>query len=271
MWKDFVELIDDEDGSKLSPLCWNDDDTLQFDTNAKEDDVPMHDITNTFTMSGAGANQHTKITMVTESCFHAAQGRAKKLATNTAKLLVADIKRRFPRVEVLEAFVVLKPAYWLKKSYDEDIGIKLNILYNRCGKTIKLLNEKEVTTLVGRTKVELQVDSFKALMQNVVEEGSHRGTTQSFWKGILGNDILWDILGAFCKLASIMLVIPIGYVENEHVLSAMNYIKDKKRNRLGPKHLNLCVRVKLSSYTVHSFPYLVALAKWKAAKERHIY
>lgn len=72
MWKDFVELIDDGEGRKLSPSCWNDDDTLQFDTNVKEYNVPMHDITNTFTVLGARANHHTKITMVTESCFHAA-------------------------------------------------------------------------------------------------------------------------------------------------------------------------------------------------------
>lgn len=86
----------------------------------------------------------------------------------------------------------------------------------------------------------MQEDSFKALMQNVVEEDSHRGTTQSFWKSILGG------LSALYKFAAIMLVIPIGSVESW---------------RLGPKHLNVCVQVRRSSYTVHSFTYLVSLAK----------
>lgn len=68
-----------------------------------------------------------------------------------------------------------------------------------------------------------------------------------------------------------MLVIPIGSMENERVFYAMNYIKDKKCNCIGPKHLNVCVRVKQLSYTMHSFPHLVALAKWEAAKERRMY
>lgn len=250
VWKNFVELIDDRERRKLSLLCLSDDDTLQFDTNAKKYDVSMHAITNTFTVPGAGANEHTEIIMVTKSCFHAAQGRAKKSATNTAKVIVADLERRFPRIEVLEAFAVLQRTYWLKKPSDEDIGIKLNILYNRSGKIIKLANEIEVLALVDRIEVELLENSFKALMQNAVEEGSHRGTIQSFWKSILGNDILSNTLSAFCKLAAIMLVIPIGFVENKRVFSAMNYIKDEKRNRLRSKHLNVYIRVKRSS--VHS-------------------
>ncbi|OAE33188.1 hypothetical protein AXG93_4773s1620 [Marchantia polymorpha subsp. ruderalis] len=215
--------------------------TIKFDTNAKEYDVPMHDITNTFTVSQAGANRHTEITMVTESGCHAAQGRAKKLATNSIKLLVADLKRRFPWIEVLE------------------------------GKITKLANKKEVSALVDHTKIKLLEYSFKSLMQNDVKECSHMGTTQSFWNGILGNDILSNTLSAFCKLATLMLVIPICSVENEHVFSALNYVKNEKRNCLGPKHLNVCVRVGRLSYTMHNFPYLVALAKWEAAQDRRMY
>ncbi|OAE20455.1 hypothetical protein AXG93_4698s1050 [Marchantia polymorpha subsp. ruderalis] len=186
----------------------------QFDTNAKKYDVSMHAITNTFTVPGAGANPAHR------------------------------------NYHVLEAFAVLQRTYWLKKPSDEDIGIKLNILYNRSGKIIKLANEIEVLALVDRIEVELLENSFKALMQNAVEEGSHRGTIQSFWKSILENDILSNTLSAFCKLAAIMLVIPIGFVENKRVFSAMNYIKDEKRNRLRSKHLNVYIRVKRSS--VHS-------------------
>ncbi|OAE34288.1 hypothetical protein AXG93_1757s1060 [Marchantia polymorpha subsp. ruderalis] len=127
VWKDFVELIDDGEGRKLSLLCESDDDTLQFVTNVKEDNVLMHNITNTFTVPWAGANQHTKISLL---------------------------------------------VYWLKKSSDEDINIKLNILYNKYGKIIKLANDIEVSALVDRIEVELQEDSFKSLMQNVVEESA---------------------------------------------------------------------------------------------------
>ena len=59
-----------------------------------------------------------------------------------------------------------------------------------------------------------------------------------------------------------------GSVENERTFSVMKFIKDDRRNRLGPEHLNCCVRMKRSRFTLDTFPMEAALSVWCELKER---
>lgn len=45
------------------------------------------------------------------------------------------------------------------------------------------------------------------------------------------------------KMAKIVLVFPVGSVENERIFSTMNIVKDELRNCLGENHLNVCSHV----------------------------
>ena len=63
-------------------------------------------------------------------------------------------------------------------------------------------------------------------------------------------------------------LIPVGSVENERTFSVINFIKDDRRNRLEPEHLNCCLRMKRSRFTLDTFPLEAALSVWGELKDR---
>ena len=72
----------------------------------------------------------------------------------------------------------------------------------------------------------------------------------------------------FLELAKIALVQVPGSVEDERIMSAMSYIKNRQRNRLGEESLNNCVRVfSQDAFTLESFPYPAAFKLWKEGAE----
>ena len=77
---------------------------------------------------------------------------------------------------------------------------------------------------------------------------------------ILSNPMVAQTIEACCTLAKIMLIIPVGSVENERQFSAMNFIIYARRNVLKEQHLNASCRIRRSGFTVGSRPSCAALA-----------
>ena len=69
-------------------------------------------------------------------------------------------------------------------------------------------------------------------------------------------------------MAKIVLVFPVGSVENERIFSTMNIVKDELRNCLGENQLNVCVRMFRSHHNHKSFPVREAMKKFLVAKKR---
>eukprot|EP00952_Eustigmatos_sp_NYUAD-ZCMA_P007579 32031-Eustigmatos_ZCMA.PRE.1 len=60
-----------------------------------------------------------------------------------------------------------------------------------------------------------------------------------------------------------------GLVEDEHMFSALKYLRIPQRNSLKEKHINVCARgFKSGEYTLMSFPYPDAIGRWLDAKKK---
>ena len=67
------------------------------------------------------------------------------------------------------------------------------------------------------------------------------------------------------RLYELAMVMVPGYVENERMFSAMNFIRSDRRNRLQAPHLTACTRLfKDALFTPSPFPYAEAIGIWHA-------
>lgn len=107
------------------------------------------------------------------------------------------------------------------------------------------------------------MDDFKIIMAGRCDDA-----TKVAWQSILTDKILRSEISEFCKLAEILLCIPIGSVQNERAFSQMNLIKSDLRNSLGPKHLNACMRARRSKHTVKTLPVERVVKLFLAKKKR---
>ena len=59
-----------------------------------------------------------------------------------------------------------------------------------------------------------------------------------------------ESISEVCKWAEIMLVIPIGPVQNERAFCQMNLILNDLRSNVGECHLNACIRAKCAKFNL---------------------
>ena len=90
----------------------------------------------------------------------------------------------------------------------------------------------------------------------------HIKDTQTLWVNIDNDISVSSRISEIQKLAHVLLSLPASSVEPERSFSQMALLKDCKRNRLLPKHLNTCMRLAKSRFTLSSFPLKDAHRVW---------
>jgi hypothetical protein len=88
------------------------------------------------------------------------------------------------------------------------------------------------------------------------------------WARVFKSETQLHHIRSFAELAKIALTTPTGSVENERSFSLMNYVKNERRNKLGPEALNAICRIKRSGYTIKDFPYEETIRVWKETRPR---
>ena len=89
-----------------------------------------------------------------------------------------------------------------------------------------------------------------------------------FWRVLTSSPSFVARISEFMKLGRISIVMVGGSVEDERTFSAMNFVKDKLRNRLDD-HLELCVRFKTQSmFGLRTFPFTKAIKLWRDERQR---
>ena len=117
--------------------------------------------------------------------------------------------------------------------------------------------------IIDSYKFQGQKDDFRIVMGGCKDE-----PTKTAWQGIFSNLCVREEISEFCKLAEILLCMPIGSVQNERAFSQMNLIKSDLRNKLGPQHLNAAMRVRRSSHNLRSLPVIRIVQRFLAKKQR---
>ncbi len=86
------------------------------------------------------------------------------------------------------------------------------------------------------------------------------------WKKLTSNTLLCAHLFEFIKVAELIVVQIMGFVEDERTFSTLTFMKTRLWNRLC-EHLDLVVRMfALPFYTIDSFPYNDVIIAWTNEK-----
>jgi len=161
--------------------------------------------------------------------------------------------------------------------YDENLKAarkKLDKLRARYGSTTIRVGaaNRDVNPLIDSINANSEWEFLVWQMKDCMECAKQDSvpSTADFWCRSLQNGAVKHRMPEVAKLAEIMLLAPTGSVENERSFSDMNFIKDDRRNSLGEKHLNACMKGWRCRFTLENFPYEVALAIWMASASRKL-
>jgi hypothetical protein len=195
--------------------------------------------------------------------------------TEVAQALSDELDRRFPHQEVLDAFGIIYPQYWMQEGADESFHKHLDILKQfYCGDR-KLNNGKEdgkpysVPEMLNASSLDTQQGLFKVSMKANCETACAPPLGVNplirLWRNLSASRHLVKLIPEFFKLAKIGSVLVLGSVEDERCFSSLKFLKSCHRNRLD-KHLPLVVRMfGQKYYSLKSFPYDEAIMSWKEA------
>ena len=91
------------------------------------------------------------------------------------------------------------------------------------------------------------------------------------WRILDANTSLGNKFAEYIKLAQIAMIHILGSVEDERTFSALNFLKDKLRNRLD-HHVDVVVGMHCQNvYSLKTFPYEDCFKQWILATERQRY
>lgn len=208
----------------------------------------------------------------------------KEQITTAIEGLVADLEDRFPRRDLLYAFEIISPEYWVQDSCDapDDFDRMLDLLIDEFGVAKNRSDGKEVQPLIDGCKLRAQSSDFKSLalyfaprvcdQADVPKSVTCRAERLAcMWKALSKSPTADLKVGEFIKLAKLLLTVVSGSVADERVFSALEFVKCPRRNKLK-QHLELCVRMKAQTmFDLKSFPFDKALVRWHENSARGRY
>ncbi|KAL4523095.1 hypothetical protein Ndes2526A_g07807 [Nannochloris sp. 'desiccata'] len=227
-----------------------------------------------------------------------------KKAAELGQAVVRELTRRLPKTEIMEALCLVTPRYWidlglkyhvntpqedLGKMYSEPLKLLKELIY-QFGEEMPVRGGGTVPPLLDQAKLLSQYSDFQQYMkkesmklwetlksENARKEPTDRLTNNDLLKEAGGElvESFWGRLGVnlgyideFLRLVGLILSVPFGSVENERRFSSMNLSMTKLRNRLQKQHLNACLRLASTAYTVLNFNFWLAFVAWKAKERR---
>ena len=194
--------------------------------------------------------------------------------TSAAEMLVAELSRRFPDSDLMNALGIVFPQFWLQPNVDELFPLHLKTLKSHfCEtKSVNKGTEKEpvlsqVSEPLDARNLDLQTSLFKLTMKShahsAMAEPRDANPVTKLWQKVGTNGLLLNRLSEFIKVAEIAITAVLGSVEDERTFSNLAFIKSKLRNRLGV-HLDTCVRLfSQGFYSQDTFPYQEAITLWR--------
>ena len=190
-----------------------------------------------------------------------------------AKSLSTEIRDRFPRDELLEAMSVVYPQYWNNCQHDttlkDDFTKKLKILISHFCREAQIEGE-QIPGILDRKKMVDQAQCFAETMWMQFRELDNPleyGAITRLWTKLSGSQFLLQSMSEYFKLVDLCQTMILGSVEDERMFSALSFLKSKLRNRLD-KNVETCLRLYVTKYDVHNFPYERALTLWRLERER---
>jgi hypothetical protein len=197
-----------------------------------------------------------------------------------AEMVMRELDSRFPHSDILCAFGILYPQYWVQEGVEEAFPKHLDVLKAHfCESTVQQargedeLPQVRIPGILSAQALDIQQSLFKVTMKaqasTCMKPPFERNPYSRLWDNIGSSQILSKMIPEYLKLAEIGCVFVLGSVEDERTFSSLKFLKSRLRNRLG-ENLPLAVRMHAQRfYTQDSFPYGAALESWKKERMRY--
>ncbi|MCO5598189.1 hypothetical protein L7F22_052281 [Adiantum nelumboides] len=209
--------------------------------------------------------RHSRRGSVSNSVLLETIEHVKRECHAAANFLVQEINDRFPSHDLIEAFSIIYPQFWYSLTCEVDFLRHLKTLQaSYC--TQRDVDGCFYGPILDAEKLDSQSSFFIATMKAHVAktpmEYAKEVTVTFLWKKLSHTSQLMSQIFEYAKLADLALVMIIGSVEDERTFSRLDFIKNKKRNRLD-KHLDICVRAfEQKFYDINTFPFNEACNVW---------
>jgi hypothetical protein len=205
---------------------------------------------------------------------------AQRQVTEGAKLLIQQLDKQFPDVDVINALGMVFPQYWCHPNCMELFPLHLEVIvkYYCAQKTVMDPGQEDaepsMISLLDRRDLDQESSLFKSTMLNFraavmaskdIETENPLSVVQD---RISASKYLSNCLQAFGKVAKIAVVTVLTSVEDERTFSTLSWMKSKVRNRLNG-HLDCTLRVFSQPwFSVTNFPYQLAVDHWESVVAR---
>lgn len=212
--------------------------------------------------------------------------RVERQLTQAAQMVLDDLTTRYPSDALLSALQLADPRFWQGQqqpggSYTPptlaEVRERLAVLKQQFGTACTTDAGLVVPPKLGVAHMEEQLANFcgdahasakKAFDRVRRKELDEDKLTRWFWRDLQQIPALRVACDEWLTFARLALTIVPGSVEAERAFSALTYIKNSMRNRLGHEHLNACMLAFTQHwFDISTFPYKDALEAWYAAKQ----
>ena len=178
-----------------------------------------------------------------------------------------DLKARFFPTPLLAAMSIIQPQYYrdikLKRSRFDAHFKELLDFY--C--TPRRVGELTVLAIIDSEKLELDANFF---YDHMCEMCNMFESTDDVWLNIDRSPSVHGRMPSMVRLGHLLLSLPSSSIPNERRFSLMNPIKSELRNKLLPKHMNACIRMSCSRYSLDTFPFADAYQQWQSNATRYM-
>jgi hypothetical protein len=191
-----------------------------------------------------------------------------------AQSLCDELNRRFPSQELLGAFGIIYPQYWMQEGAEASLAQHLSMLkdFYSCAKIVnEVAGGRSYTApkMLSASILDNQQGLFKLTMKANCEAACAPpfdiNPVIKLWRNLSKSRHLCKLISEYFKLAEIGCCLVLGSVEDERCFSNVKFLKSCQRNRLG-KHLPLVVRMFGQQYfSLDNFPYKDAIGSWRTA------
>ena len=198
---------------------------------------------------------------------------------DAAEVLIVEFNWRFLDFELMNAFSIVFPQFWLQNTCDELFSLYMSTLrvhFSVVGfinhGTVEEPRIVQIDPLLDARTLGLQTSLFKLIMRSnaksAMEELQDKNLMSELRQKVGQNALMLNRLSEFIKLAEIAITATLGSVEDECTFSTLGFMKSKVRNCLGG-HLDTCVKMFSQSFFKHdTLSYSEAISHWHEQKTR---
>jgi hypothetical protein len=155
-----------------------------------------------------------------------------------AEMLMHELNHRFPHNDVLSAFGILYPQYWLQQGAEAAFPRHLQVLKNQfCGLRVQRgrtsgdLTEESMGELLSSSVLDIQQSLFKITMKNQSRGCMLPPFTKNpftrLWEIVGSSQVLTNMILEYLKLAQIGCTFVLGSVEDERTFSSLKFLKSQ--------------------------------------------